>query len=151
MSHATASAAPAAPAAGVRSWLTTTDHKRIGLLYFWTAFGFFLIGGIEALVIRTQLAQPNGHLVGAHTYNELFTMHGTTMIFLALMPLGASFFNYIIPLQIGARDVAFPPLTAFSYWVLLFGGLLLNPSWFAGPLLHAGLLSLGPKVGLFGC
>ena len=99
----------------MKSWLTTTDHKRIGLLYFWTAFCFFLIGGLEALLIRLQLAQPNGHLVSAETYNQLFTMHGTTMIFLALMPLSASFFNYVVPLQIGARDVAFPRLNAFSY------------------------------------
>ncbi len=113
-----------APPKGLTSWLTTTDHKRIGLLYFWTAFGFFLIGGLEALIIRAQLAQPNGHVVSAETYNQLFTMHGTTMIFLALMPLGASFFNYIVPLQIGARDVAFPRLNGFSYWVFLFGGLL---------------------------
>ena len=119
---------------GLKSWLTTTDHKRIGLLYFWTAFAFFLVGGVEALVIRLQLAHPEGHLVGAETYNQLFTMHGTTMIFLALMPLGSSFFNYIVPLQIGARDVAFPRLNAFSYWVFLFGGLLLNASWFAGQI-----------------
>src|SRR5207302_11093059 len=113
---------------GLRSWLTTTDHKRIGLLYFWTALAFFLIGGIEALFIRVQLAQPNSHVVSAETYNQLFTMHGTTMVFLALMPLGASYFNYMVPLQIGARDVAFPRLNAFSYWVFLFGGLLLNAS-----------------------
>ena len=101
MSHVAASAAPAAfafPATprprGLKSWVTTTDHKRIGLLYFWTAFCFFLLGGLEALVIRLQLAQPDGHLVSAATYNQLFTMHGTTMIFLALMPLSASFFNY---------------------------------------------------------
>jgi len=135
---------------GLASWLTTTDHKRIGLLYFWTALGFFLIGGIEALVIRAQLAQPDGHIVSAETYNQLFTMHGTTMIFLALMPLGASFFNYIMPLQIGARDVAFPRLNAFSYWVFLFGGLLLNASWFAGPLFHAGMLNVAPNGGWFG-
>ena len=115
-------------AKGVRSWLTTTDHKRIGLLYFWTAFAFFLVGGIEALLIRAQLAQPDGHVVSAETYNQLFTMHGTTMVFLALMPLSASFFNYIVPLQIGARDVAFPRLNAFSYWVFLLGGLFLNAS-----------------------
>ena len=101
-------------AAGLKSWVTTTDHKRIGLLYFWTAFVFFLIGGIEALMIRAQLARPDSHLVSAETYNQLFTMHGTTMVFLALMPLGAAFFNYIVPLQIGARDVAFPRLNAFS-------------------------------------
>ena len=132
------------------SWLTTTDHKRIGLLYFYTAFAFFLIGGLDALVIRAQLAQPDGHLVSAETYNQLFTMHGTTMIFLALMPLSASFFNYIVPLQIGARDVAFPRLNAFSYWVFLFGGLLMNASWVAGPLFHAGQLNVAPDAGWFG-
>src|SRR5437016_5311180 len=136
-------------ATGLKSWLTTTDHKRIGLLYFWTAFGFFLIGGLEALVIRAQLAQPNGHVVSAETFNQLFTMHGTTMLFLALMPLSSAFFNYIIPLQIGARDVAFPRLNAFSYWVFLLGGLLLNASWFVGPLFHAGTLSVAPDGGWF--
>ncbi len=106
--------------------------------------------GLDALVIRAQLAQPDGHLVSAETYNQLFTMHGTTMIFLALMPLSASFFNYIVPLQIGARDVAFPRLNAFSYWVFLFGGLLMNASWVAGPLFHAGQLNVAPDAGWFG-
>src|SRR5205809_754732 len=137
-------------ARGLKSWLTTTDHKRIGLLYFWTALGFFLVGGIDALFIRVQLAQPNGRVVSAETYNQLFTMHGTTMIFLALMPLGASFFNYMVPLQIGARDVAFPRLNAFSYWVFLFGGLFLNASWFVGPLFHAGILNVAPNGGSVG-
>jgi cytochrome c oxidase subunit 1 len=114
---------------GLKSWLTTTDHKRIGKLYFWTAFAFFLVGGFEALLIRAQLARPDNHLVTADTYNQLFTMHGTTMVFLALMPLAAAFFNYIVPLQIGARDVAFPRLNAFSYWVFLLGGLFMNASW----------------------
>jgi cytochrome c oxidase subunit 1 len=135
---------------GLVAWLTTTDHKRIGLLYFYTALGFFLIGGLEALVIRAQLAQPEGHVVSAETYNQLFTMHGTTMIFLALMPLSASLFNFIIPLQIGARDVAFPRLNAFSYWVFLLGGLLLNASWVVGPLYHAGQLNVAPDAGWFG-
>ena len=93
---------------GIWSWITTTDHKRIGILYGVTAFIFFLLGGVEALIIRTQLASPNNTLVSADTYNQLFTMHGTTMVFLAIMPLSAAFFNYIVPLQIGARDVAFP-------------------------------------------
>src|SRR6266536_2945533 len=137
-------------ARGFGTWLTTTDHKRIGLLYFWTALAFFLIGGVEALFIRVQLAQPNGQVVSAETYNQLFTMHGTTMVFLALMPLGASFFNYMVPLQIGARDVAFPRLNAFSYWVFLSGGLLLNASWFVGPLFHAGMLNVAPNGGWFG-
>ena len=102
------------------------DHKRIGLLYFYTALGFFLIGGIEAELLRIQLQGPNRHFVSAELYNQLFTMHGTTMIFLAIMPLSAAFFNFLIPLQIGARDVAFPRLNAFSYWVFLFGGLFLT-------------------------
>src|SRR5690349_18261873 len=135
---------------GLKSWITTVDHKRIGKLYFWTAFCFFLVGGIEALLIRSQLAQPNGHIVDARTYNELFTMHGTTMIFLALMPLSVAFFNFIVPLQIGARDVAFPRLNAFSYWVFLLGGIFMNLSWFVGPLFHAGRLSVAPNGGWFG-
>src|SRR5213594_3516842 len=114
------------------SWLTTTDHKRIGILYGVSAFVFFLIGGVEALIIRAQLARPGLTLVTADTYNELFTMHGTTMVFLAIMPFGAAFFNYIVPLQIGARDVAFPRLNALSYWIFLAGGLFLNASFLVG-------------------
>jgi cytochrome c oxidase subunit I len=109
---------------GIWSWITTVDHKRIGTLYLWTALFFFIVGGLEAVIIRTQLMQPNMGFVSAETYNQLFTMHGTTMVFLAVMPLSAAFFNYLIPLQIGARDVAFPRLNAFSYWVYLLGGIL---------------------------
>ena len=98
---------------GLWSWLTTVDHKRIGVLYLYTALSFFVIGGMEAMIIRAQLGAPNQHLVSAEFYNQLFTMHGTTMIFLAIMPLSAAFFNFIMPLQIGARDVAFPRLNAF--------------------------------------
>ena len=134
----------------MKSWMTTTDHKRIGLLYFWTAFAFFLIGGLEALVIRAQLARPEGVGVSAEVFNQMFTMHGTTMVFLALMPLTASLFNFIIPLQIGARDVAFPRLNAFSYWVFLLGGLFLNASFFVGPLFGNGALSVAPDAGWFG-
>jgi cytochrome c oxidase subunit 1 len=134
----------------MKSWLTTTDHKRIGMLYFWTALVFFLIGGLEALVIRAQLARPEGIGVSAEIYNQMFTMHGTTMVFLALMPLSAAFFNYIVPLQIGARDVAFPRLNAFSYWVFLLGGLFLNASFVAGPLFGAAHLSVAPDAGWFG-
>ena len=123
---------------GLAAWLTTVDHKRIGLLYGFTAFAFFLIGGIEALVIRLQLAGPDGQVVSAETFNELFTMHGTTMIFLALMPLSAAFFNYLVPLMIGARDVAFPRLNAFSYWIFLFGGLFINTSFVVRAAPHAG-------------
>ena len=114
------------------SWLTTTDHKRIGILYGMSAFVFFLIGGVEALIIRAQLARPGLTLVTADTYNELFTMHGTTMVFLAIMPFGSAFFNYMVPLQIGARDVAFPRLNALSFWLFLAGGILLHTSFLAG-------------------
>src|SRR5436309_1194337 len=104
--------ATAAEATGLRSWITTVDHKRIGILYGVTAFAFFLIGGLEALLIRLQLAVPNNHLIDPDTYNQIFTMHGTTMIFLVVMPLSVAFFNIAVPLQIGARDVAFPRLNA---------------------------------------
>ncbi len=123
---------------GIWSWITTTDHKRIGILYGVSAFIFFLLGGVEALIIRTQLASPNNTLVSADTSNQLFTMHGTTMVFLAIMPLSAAFFNYIVPLQIGARDVAFPRLNAFSFWVFLFGGLFMNASFLFGAAPDAG-------------
>ncbi len=117
---------------GLMSWLTTVDHKRIGILYGSTAFFFFLVGGIEALIMRLQLAAPDNTLVGAQRFNELFTMHGTTMVFLAIMPMSAAFFNYMIPLLIGARDVAFPRLNALSYWVFLAGALFLHASFVVG-------------------
>ena len=133
------SAGPGAPpAAGIRSWLTTVDHKRIGILYGVAAFAFFLLGGLEALLLRLQLAQPNGHVLGAQTFNALFTMHGTTMIFLAVMPASNAFFNYLIPLLLGARDVAFPRLNALSFWIFLFGGLFLNAAWLVGAPPDAG-------------
>jgi cytochrome c oxidase subunit 1 len=129
---------PHAPAAahgektGLWSWLTTVDHKRIGILYGSTAFFFFLLGGLEALLIRVQLARADNNFIDPDTYNQLFTMHGTTMIFLGIMPLSSMFFNFMIPLLIGARDVAFPRLNAFSYWVFLLGGLFLNASFLFG-------------------
>ncbi|MFI5311965.1 MAG: cbb3-type cytochrome c oxidase subunit I, partial [Gemmatimonadales bacterium] len=131
---ATTAAAPAfAPgqaasyeSSGLWSWITTVDHKKIGILYLYTALAFFVVGGIEAAIIRWQLATPNGHVVTAEMYNQLFTMHGTTMVFLVIMPLSAAFFNFLIPLQIGARDVAFPRLNAFSYWVYALGGLFIT-------------------------
>ena len=126
---------------GLWSWLTTVDHKRIGVLYGATAFIFLLLGGIEAGVIRLQLSVPDSTLVSADTFNQMFTMHGTTMIFLVIMPLSASFFNFVIPLAIGARDVAFPRLNAFSYWVFLFGGLLLNASFLSNQAPDAGWFS----------
>ncbi len=123
---------------GIWSWLTTVDHKRIGILYLITSLSFFVIGGIEALLIRIQLAQPDSTFVSGETYNQLFTMHGTTMIFLAVMPLSAAFFNLLVPLMIGARDVAFPRLNAFSYWVFLFGAILINLGWLHGAAPDAG-------------
>jgi cytochrome c oxidase subunit 1 len=126
------------------SWVTTVDHKRIGILYGVTAITFFLLGGIEALLIRLQLARPNGTLLSADAYNQLFTMHGLTMIFLVVMPLSAAFFNYMLPLMIGARDVAFPRLNAFSYWVFLFGGLFLYSSIFLGGMPDGGWFNYAP-------
>jgi cytochrome c oxidase subunit 1 len=123
---------------GAWGWITTVDHKRIGILYGVTAFAFFLVGGIEALLIRLQLARPENAFLSAGTYNELFTMHGTTMVFLAVMPLNAAFFNYVVPLMIGARDVAFPRLNALSYWIFLFGSLFLNASFLFGAAPNAG-------------
>ena len=123
---------------GWMSWLTTVDHKRIGILYGVTALIFLLLGGIEALLIRLQLAAPNLDLIGAETYNQLFTMHATTMIFLAIMPISVAFFNYLIPLMIGARDVAFPRLNAFGYFTFVAGGILLNSSWLLGGAPNAG-------------
>jgi cytochrome c oxidase subunit 1 len=120
------------------SWLTTTDHKRIGILYGVSAFAFFLLGGLEALVMRLQLSAAGSDVVSAELYNELFTMHGTTMVFMAVMPLSAAFFNFVVPLQIGARDVAFPRLNAFSYWVFLLGGLFMNASFLIGAAPNAG-------------
>ncbi len=114
------------------SWLTTVDHKRIGVMYGVAAFCFFLIGGIEALLIRLQLAVPNNNVLAADTYNQMFTMHGTTMIFLAIMPFSVAFFNLLVPLMIGARDVAFPRLNAFSFWTFLAGGILLHLSFLSG-------------------
>jgi cytochrome c oxidase subunit 1 len=136
--------APHAKKSAIWSWLSTTDHKRIGQLYLYTSLTFFLVGGIEALIIRAQLFSPNGRLVSASVYNEIFTMHGTTMIFLALMPLSAAFFNFLIPLQVGARDVAFPRLNAFSYWIYLFGGLFINASWFWNAAPNGGWFGYAP-------
>src|SRR5438477_3519996 len=130
---------------GVWSWITTVDHKRIGVLYGFTSFAFFLIGGFEALLIRAQLARPNGHVLNANQYDQVFTMHGLTMIFLVVMPLSAAFFNYLIPLMIGARDVAFPRLNAFSYWVFLFGGLFLYSSFLLGGAPDGGWFGYAPN------
>jgi cytochrome c oxidase subunit 1/cytochrome c oxidase subunit I+III len=126
------------------AWLSTVDHKRIGVLYMLTGLFFLIVGGLEALVIRLQLAVPNNHLVAPDTFNQLFTMHGTTMIFLVAMPLLFGFVNYILPLQIGARDMAFPRLNAFGYWCQPFGGILLHFSILAGGAPAVGWFSYAP-------
>lgn len=126
------------PTTGVISWLTTVDHKRIGILYAASAFFFLIFGGVEALLMRTQLALPNLDFLSAQTYNGFVTMHGTTMIFLVVMPLSAAFFNFLTPLMIGAPDVAYPRMNALSFWVFLFGGLLLNYSFLVGQAPRGG-------------
>src|SRR5918998_6774424 len=129
---------PQAEESGLWSWLTTVDHKRIAKLYGISAFLFFLLGGLEALLIRAQLSRPENNVVDAQRYSELFTMHGTTMIFLVVMPLSVAFFNLVVPLQIGARDVAFPRLNALSYWIFVTGGIFLNVSWLVGQAPNQG-------------
>src|SRR3954453_20447368 len=105
---------------GIVGWITTTDHKRIGLLYLFTTLVFFALGGAEALMIRTQLLHPESGLVGPSTFNDALTMHGLTMIFFFIIPMTTGAFgNYLLPLMIGARDMAFPRLNAFSYWAFL--------------------------------
>ena len=115
----------------VTSWLTTTDHKRIGILYIVTSLVFFAIAGLLALLIRLQLASPDQDFITGDKYNELFTVHGTAMVFLVVVPILAGFGNYLVPLMIGARDMAFPKLNALSYWFFLLGGLVLYASFFA--------------------
>jgi cytochrome c oxidase subunit 1/cytochrome c oxidase subunit I+III len=130
---------------GVLGWLTTTDHKRIGLLYFFTTLAFFAAGGIEALLIRTQLAAPNGSVVGPNAFDELFTLHGVTMIFFFIIPMTTGAFgNYLVPLMLGARDMAFPRLNAFSYWLFLGSGLFLYAGLAAGQAPNAGWFDYVP-------
>ena len=117
---------------GFWSYLTTVDHKKIGIMYGYAAFLFFILGGIEALLLRIQLAQANSEFLTAGAYNALFTMHGTTMIFLFIMPTSAAFMNYLLPLMIGARDVAFPRLNALSWWIFFFGGIFLYSTFIFG-------------------
>ena len=119
-------------AKGLWSWMTTVDHKRIGIMYFAVSFFFLMVGGFEALLIRTQLWTAESDFLTPDVYNQLFTMHGTTMVFLVAMPMAVAFFNYVVPLQIGARDVAFPRLNAFSLWILVFGGIFINTGFIFG-------------------
>ncbi len=123
----------------IASWLVTVDHKRIGILYIATSLMWFVAGGILALLMRSQLATPDEHFLTKNSYNEVMTMHGTTMIFLVIVPILAGFANFLVPLMIGARDMAFPRLNALSYWLYLLGGIVLWMSWFAkGGAPHAG-------------
>ena len=114
-------------------WILTTDHKRIGIMYLVTTFVFFGLGGIEALLMRLQLGVPNNTLISNQHYNQLLTMHGTTMVFLFVVPVMAGFGNYFVPLMIGARDMAFPRLNALSFWLLLFGGIVFYATLFYQP------------------
>ncbi len=135
---------PTSDATGIWGWLTTIDHKRIGILYGVTSFIFFLIGGIEALLLRVQLGSPENTFLSADAYNQVFTMHGTTMVFLVIMPMSSAFANYLMPLMIGARDVAFPRLNAYSYWVFLVGGLFMYSSFFLGGAPNGGWFGYTP-------
>ena len=130
---------------GWKEWLFTVDHKKIGIMYGFVSLFFFLVGGCEALLIRLQLAAPDNTILGAGLYNEMFTMHATTMVFLFVMPMAAAFANYFLPLQIGARDVAFPRLNALSFWIFLFGGIFLNTSWFLGGAADGGWFMYSPN------
>src|ERR687886_292369 len=133
---------------GVLGWLTTTDHKRIGLLYLFASLVLFAAGGVEALLMRTQLIRPDNGLVGPGTYDELFTMHGITMIFLFVIPISTGAFgNYLLPLMIGARDMAFPRLNALSFWIFLSSGLLIYTSLAIGNAPDAGWFNYVPLAG----
>ncbi|MEA2284780.1 MAG: cytochrome c oxidase subunit [Solirubrobacteraceae bacterium] len=128
---------------GWTSWITTTDHKKIGILYLYTVLVFFCLGGVEALLLRIQLGVPENTFLSPEKYNQIFTMHGTTMIFLVVVPVWAGFANYLVPLMIGARDVAFPRINAWSYWMFLFGGIALYATVFFTPP-EAGWFSYVP-------
>ena len=116
----------------LHEWVTTVDHKRLGILYILYALTFLVIGGVEAVIIRIQLMYPHNHFVSPQVFNRMFTMHGTTMIFFVAMPVLFGFANYLVPLMIGARDMAFPRLNAFSFWLTALGGFLLYFSFLGG-------------------
>jgi cytochrome c oxidase subunit I len=130
------------------SWLTTVDHKRLGLLYIFGSFIFMALASVEAFLIRLQLAVPDNTLLSPDVYNQMFTMHGVTMVFLAIMPLGIGFANYFVPLQIGARDLAFPRLNAFGFWVYAVGGIFLYSSFFLGGAPDVGWFAYSPLTSL---
>ncbi|MGY8933711.1 MAG: cytochrome c oxidase subunit I [Flavobacteriales bacterium] len=125
-------------------WIASTDHKQLGIMYLWLALFFFVIGGLEAMAIRAQLALPDNDLISPELYNQIFTMHGTTMIFLVLMPAMIGLATYLVPLMIGANEMAFPRLNAFSFWMTCLGGMLLYFSFFAGGAPDAGWFNYAP-------
>jgi cytochrome c oxidase subunit 1/cytochrome c oxidase subunit I+III len=130
---------------GLVGWLTTTDHKRIGILYFFTALVFFAAGGVEALLMRTQLIEPDNGLLSPAAYNQMFSLHGVTMIFLFVIPISTGAFgNYLLPLMIGARDMAFPRMNALSYWIFLASGLFIYTGLFLGEAPDAGWFNYVP-------
>jgi cytochrome c oxidase subunit 1 len=131
----------------LHGWVTSVDHKRLGVMYILTGLVFFLIGGVLAAIMRWQLAAPDSHIVSPDTFNRLFTMHGTTMVFLVGMPILLGTANYLVPLMIGARDMAFPRLNALGFWLFIFGGLLLYYSYMGGPGLYGA--GSAPDVGWF--
>ena len=133
-------------------WVLTTDHKKIGIMYLVLTFVFFLLGGIEALIMRVQLSVPNNTLVTPEKYNQLLTMHGTTMIFLFIIPMFAGFGNYFVPLMIGARDMAFPRVNALSFWLIPLGGMVMYAGFIFGGTGQAGwtgYVPLGSCVNTF--
>jgi cytochrome c oxidase subunit 1/cytochrome c oxidase subunit I+III len=129
---------------GLLEWIATVDHKRIGIMYLISSMFFFVVGGIEALAMRVQLAMPRMHVIGPDMYNQLFTMHGTTMVFLVVVPMLLGFMTYLVPLMIGARDMAFPRLNAMSFWIQAFGGIMLYFSFAAGGAPNAGWFAYTP-------
>src|SRR5215470_4340976 len=133
--------------ARLHEWVVTVDHKRLGIMYVATGLVFLLIAGVEASLMRLQLSWSGLHVVPPATFNRLFTMHGTTMVFLVGIPIVFGFGNYLVPLMIGARDLAFPRLNAFGFWILLFGGLLLHGSFIGGEGLYGA--GSAPAVGWF--
>src|SRR5262245_64716694 len=128
----------------LHDWVTTVDHKKIGIMYVLMAVVFLVIAGVEALVIRTQLLWPRANVVGADVFNQLFTMHGTTLVFFMGMPLLIGLGNYLVPLMIGARDMAFPRLNALGFWVTLFGGVLVYSSFATGGAPAIGWFAYAP-------
>ncbi len=129
---------------GFLQWISTVDHKQIGIMYLWSALFFFLVGFAEAMLMRIQLARPENTFLSPEAYNQIFSMHGTTMIFMVLTPILLGFATYLLPLMIGANEMAFPRLNAFSFWMFLLGGIILYFSFLAGGAPNVGWFSYAP-------